>query len=321
MQLNRDDLREAYRRMTLIRLFEERVEKEFANGTIPGFAHVYLGQEASGVGICFDLTDKDWIGSTHRGHGHCIAKGCEVEGMFLEIMGKAGGICGGKGGSMHIADMDKGMLGANAIVGGSPPIAVGAALTQKLTGTDRVAVAFSGDGASNQGTTLEAMNMAVVLKVPAIFVFENNGFGEFTAAEYSVGAASLAERAEAFGMPARIVDGSDFFAVLDVMREALDHCRVGKGPFAIETRCSRFLGHFVGDPQKYRGPDELSKARANDPLVHFRSRVIDAALLSKEELDQIDAEIRTKIDTAAEAALAAPPPPVATLTTDVYVKY
>src|SRR5437868_4586209 len=171
MQLSRDELTRAYRRMFTIRAFEERVEKEFAAGKIPGFAHGYLGQEAVGVGVCHDLTDEDLIGSTHRGHGHCIAKGCDVKGMMLEIMGKAGGLCGGKGGSMHIADLSKGMLGANAIVGGSPPIAVGAALTQKYKKTGRVSVAFSGDGASNQGTTFEAMNMAAVLKVPAIFVF------------------------------------------------------------------------------------------------------------------------------------------------------
>ncbi|GHF49484.1 thiamine pyrophosphate-dependent dehydrogenase E1 component subunit alpha [Seohaeicola zhoushanensis] len=321
MQLNRDDLKRAYRTMMTIRAFEERVEKEFADGTIPGFAHVYLGQEASGTGICFDLTDEDQIGSTHRGHGHCIAKGCEVEGMFLEIMGKQGGICGGKGGSMHIADMDKGMLGANAIVGGSPPIAVGAALTQKLRRTGRVAVAFSGDGASNQGTTLEAMNMAVVLQVPMIFVFENNGYGEFTSAEYSVGAPSLTDRAAAFGMPAQSVDGGDFFAVQAAMREALEHARAGKGPYALETHCARFLGHFVGDPQKYRGPDELAAARANDPILRFRSKVADAALLETAELDEIDAEVRARIDAAAAAAREAPLPALATLEADVYVKY
>jgi TPP-dependent pyruvate/acetoin dehydrogenase alpha subunit len=248
MQLSRDDLKRAYRTMFTIRTFEERVVKEFAQGNIPGFAHVYLGQEASGVGVCFDLSAEDYIGSTHRGHGHCIAKGCDVQGMMLEIMGKEGGLCGGKGGSMHIADMSKGMLGANAIVGGSPPIAVGAALTQKLKKTGKVAVAFSGDGASNQGTTFEALNMAVVLKVPAIFVFENNGYGEHTAASYAVGAPSIAERARTFGMPAEVVDGSDFFAVREAMGRALERGRAGEGPYALEIVCSRFTGHFVGDP-------------------------------------------------------------------------
>lgn len=321
MQLSREDLKRAYRQMATIRHFEERVEKEFANGTIPGFAHVYLGQEASGVGVCFDLTDEDYIGSTHRGHGHCIAKGCEVDGMFLEIMGKDGGICGGKGGSMHIADMTKGMLGANAIVGGSPPIAVGAALTLKYKGTDRVAVAFSGDGASNQGTTLEALNMAVVLKVPVIFAFENNGYGEFTSAKYAVGAPSIAERAKGFGMPADVVDGGDFFAVLEAMRRALEHCRAGNGPYALEINCSRFLGHFVGDPQKYRNADELKAARANDPLARFRKSVTAAKLLDEAELDAIDADVKELVVDSAERALAAPMPSLTTLTKDVYVRY
>ena len=321
MQLSRDDLKRAYRSMFTIRAFEERVDKEFALGNIPGFAHVYLGQEASGVGVCFDLSDEDQIGSTHRGHGHCIAKGCDVQGMMLEIMGKAGGLCGGKGGSMHIADMSKGMLGANAIVGGSPPIAVGAALTQKLLKTGKVAVAFSGDGASNQGTTFEALNMAVVLGVPAIFAFENNGYGEHTAASYAVGAPSIAERAKSFGMPAEVVDGSDFFAVHEAMGRALERGRAGEGPYALEIVCSLFLGHFVGDPQAYRLPEELAKARANDPLVRFRTKVTEASLLDDADLNAIDAEVLAEIEAAVVMAIAAPRPDLSTLETDVYVRY
>ena len=321
MQLSRDDLKRAYRSMFTIRTFEERVNKEFALGNIPGFAHVYLGQEASGVGVCFDLTKEDYIGSTHRGHGHCIAKGCDVEGMMLEIMGKQGGLCGGKGGSMHIADMSKGMLGANAIVGGSPPIAVGAALTQKLKKTGRVAVAFSGDGASNQGTTFEALNMAVVLGVPAIFVFENNGYGEHTAASYAVGAPSIAERARSFGMPAEVVDGSDFFAVHQAMGRALEHCRGNKGPYAMEVVCSRFLGHFVGDPQGYRLPEELVQARANDPLPRFRTGVTEAGLLEHADLDAIEQDVASEVEAAVQLAMGAPRPNLNTLETDVYVRY
>ncbi|MBW8814324.1 MAG: thiamine pyrophosphate-dependent dehydrogenase E1 component subunit alpha [Caulobacterales bacterium] len=322
MQLSRDDLKRAYRSMFTIRAFEERVEKEFAEGNIPGFAHVYLGQEASGVGVCFDLADDDYIGSTHRGHGHCIAKGVDVKGMMLEIMGKAGGICGGKGGSMHIADMNKGMLGANAIVGGSPPIAVGAALTQKLNKTGKVAVAFSGDGASNQGTTFEALNMAVVLGVPAIFVFENNGYGEHTAASYAVGAPSLAERVRSFGLPCEVVDGMDFFAVREAMGRALEHARNGKGPYALETVCKRFLGHFVGDPQAYRTPQELAEARAADALPRFRAAVTGASLLTDEDLDAIEAEVLAIVEEAAVAGVAAPmPDPDRDLTRDVYLKY
>ena len=321
MQLSRDDLKRAYERMFTIRAFEERVDKEFALGNIPGFAHVYLGQEASGVGVCFDLTDDDYIGSTHRGHGHCIAKGCDVKAMMLEIMGKAGGLCGGKGGSMHIADMSKGMLGANAIVGGSPPIAVGAALTQKVKKTGKVAVAFSGDGASNQGTTFEALNMAAVLGAPAIFAFENNGYGEHTASSYAVAAPSIAERARSFGMPAEVVDGADFFAVHQAMGRALERARAGEGPYALELVCSRFLGHFVGDPQRYRTAEELAQARANDPLPRFRTGVTEAALLEDSELDEIERRVLALIDEAVVEAIAAPRPDLFSLEADVYVRY
>ncbi|MFZ4121238.1 MAG: thiamine pyrophosphate-dependent dehydrogenase E1 component subunit alpha [Caulobacterales bacterium] len=320
-QMNKNELLRGYRRMKTIRAFEERVDKEFALGNIPGFAHVYIGQEASGVGICHDLTDQDYIGSTHRGHGHCIAKGCDVHGMMLEIMGKAGGLCNGKGGSMHIADLSKGMLGANAIVGGSPPIAVGAALTAKLKKSGRVSVAFSGDGASNQGTSMEALNMAVVLKVPAIFVFENNGYGEHTAASYAVGAKSIADRARGFGLAAETVDGSDFFAVVDAMRRALERGRNECLPSVIESVCTRHLGHFVGDPQPYRTAEELAIARAVDPLKTFRSQTTAAGLLTEADLKAVDDEVMDEIEKATQAALAAPFPDISTLETDVYARY
>ncbi len=321
MQMSREDLMRAYRRMYTIRVFEERVQVEFAKGNIPGFAHLYLGQEASAVGVCHDLTDQDYIGSTHRGHGHCIAKGCDVRGMMLEIMGKAGGLCGGKGGSMHIADLSIGMLGANGIVGGTPPLAVGAALTQKYKKTGCVAVAFAGDGASNQGTTFEAMNMAVVLKVPAIFAFENNGYGEHTAVSYAVGGGSIAERAKSFGLPAEVVDGSDFFAVREAMGRALERGRAGIGPYALEIQCARFSGHYVDDPQPYRTEAELKAARACDPLPKFRKAVTDAKLLDDAALAAIEAEVKREIETAVEAAHAAPLPDLATLESDVYVRY
>jgi pyruvate dehydrogenase E1 component alpha subunit len=315
---SKDELLRAYRRMSSIRKFELRVEKEFELGNIPGFAHVYLGGEVSGVGICHDLTAGDWIGSTHRGHGHCLAKGVAIEGMMLEIFGKAGGLCNGKGGSMHIADFDHGMLGANAIVGGSPPIAVGAAYTQKLKRTGRVSVAFSGDGASNQGTSCEALNLAVVLQVPAIFVFENNEYGEFTGRSYHCGAESIAGRAAAFGMPGEEVDGTDFFAVVEVMRRALAHARGGHGPYTIETQCPRWRGHFIGDPQAYRSEDELGHAEERDGVRNFRERVTVESLLNEEEMDRIDAALDLELDRAVELALAAPVPPIESLDADVY---
>ncbi len=321
MQLSRDELKRAYRTMRLIRGFEERVRKEFEAGNIPGFVHVYNGAEASGTGICFDLTDEDYIGSTHRGHGHCIAKGVDVKGMMMEIMGKGTGVCGGKGGSMHIADLDKGMLGANAIVGGAPPLANGAALTARNKKNGKVSVSFGGDGASNQGTVFEALNMAVVLKLPTIFVTENNGFGEHTASSYACGAASIADRAAGFGLPAETVDGTDFFAVHEAMSRAIERGRKGEGPSFIETQIPRFDGHFVGDPQPFRTQAELDEARANDCLVKFREKVLGASLLDQADFDEIDESVQAELEAAVKEGLAAPLPDMKTLTQDVYVSY
>jgi acetoin:2,6-dichlorophenolindophenol oxidoreductase subunit alpha len=321
MQLDQPTLLEAYRRMKLIREFEETVHTRFEQGEIPGFVHLYAGQEAGAVGVCLHLDDDDYIGSTHRGHGHCIAKGCDVEGMMKEIFGRAGGLCGGKGGSMHIADIDKGMLGANAIVGGNPPLVVGAALTIKTKGLAKVAVSFTGDGASNQGTTFEAMNLAVVLGLPAIFVFENNGYGEGTGVGYAVGADSIAERAAGFGLPARTVDGRDFFAVFEAAREAIERARAGGGPSAIEIQCMRQYGHFIGDAQAYRSKAELDRCRAEDPLAIFRQRAAEEGRLDTAMLDGIDAQCRKLVADAVEAAHKAPAPDPAELLTDVYVSY
>jgi TPP-dependent pyruvate/acetoin dehydrogenase alpha subunit len=256
MRLSSGELIEAYRRMRMTRGFEERVRIEFEKGNIPGFIHLYVGQEASAVGVCMNLTDADWIGSTHRGHGHCIAKGCDVNGMMQEIFGRRTGLCGGKGGSMHIADFERGMLGANAIVGGNPPLVLGAALVAKTLSNSGVAVSFTGDGGSNQGTTFESLNMAVVLKLPTIFVFENNGFGEMTSYDYAVGSKDVTARAAAFGMPSTRVDGTDFFAVYAATREAVLRARMGEGPSTIETVARRWHGHYSGDAQHYRSKSE-----------------------------------------------------------------
>jgi pyruvate dehydrogenase E1 component alpha subunit len=322
MQLTRDELLRAYRTMRTIREFEERLHIENMTGDIPGFLHLYAGQEAIATAICFDLGKRDHIGSTHRGHGHSIAKGCDITGMMMEIFGRRGGLCGGKGGSMHIADLDCGMLGANAIVGGAPVLVIGAALTAKVKGNHCVAISFTGDGGSNQGTTFEAMNMAVVLKLPCIFIFENNAYGEGTGASYAVGAPSIAGRAAAFGMPAATVDGTDFFAVHAAARDAIDRARRGEGPSAIEASTVRFYGHFEGDPQAYRAKDEVARARRSmDCLIRFRERVTQSGLLAAEQLGTIDAEVGSLIEATVSAARAAPPPPVGDLLTDVYVSY
>ncbi|MGH7037588.1 MAG: thiamine pyrophosphate-dependent dehydrogenase E1 component subunit alpha, partial [Stellaceae bacterium] len=314
MQLSREDLLRAYRRMTTIRHFEERVQEEFSKGEIPGFVHLYAGEEASAVGVCLHLGPEDVIASTHRGHGHSIAKGCDVEKMMLELFGKAGGLCGGKGGSMHIADLGQGMLGANGIVGGGPPLVLGAALTAKTLGRSTVAVSFTGDGGSNQGTTFEALNMAVVLKLPVIFVFENNQYGEGTGVDYHVGSRDIAGRARGFGLPSVKVSGDDFFAVHEAAGEAVERARAGGGPSAIEVDTCRFYGHHSGDAQLYRGKDEVRRLRAErDPLKHFRTRVTEVVLLEKDALDAVDAEVAALIERAVENARTAPPPPESAL--------
>lgn len=322
MQLSHADLLKAYRSMVTIRRFEERVQEEFSKGGIPGFVHLYAGEEASAVGVCSHLTAADVIASTHRGHGHSLAKGCDVSGMMLELFGRQGGLCGGKGGSMHIADLHQGMLGANGIVGGGPPLVVGAALTARTLGTQNVAVCFTGDGGSNQGTTFEALNMAVVLHLPAVFVFENNGYGEYTSAKYAVGSGNIANRAAGFGMPAVKVSGDDFFAVHEAAREAIERARNGGGPGAIEVDTCRFYGHHSGDAQLYRGKDEVKRLREErDCIKNFRARVMEAALLDGADLDTVDREVADLIDQAVATARAAPPPDSATLLTDVYVSY
>ena len=320
--LTRAQLLDAYRRMKTIREFEERLHVEIQSGQISGFTHLYAGQEAVAVGLCMHLTDADYIVSTHRGHGHCIAKGCDVDGMMLEIYGRAGGLCKGKGGSMHIADFDKGMLGANAIVGGGPPLAVGAGIAAKLARKGAVTAAFGGDGSSNQGTVFEAMNLAVVLKTPTLFVFEDNGYSEHTGAKYAVGSQDIAGRARGFGMPAVRVDGIDFFAVYEAMGEAVARARRGEGPSTIEATCTRYFGHFEGDPQLYRAKDEVQRHRETmDCLKRFRERVVGQDLLPARELDSIDSEVLGRIDAAVKKAQAAPAPAEAELTTDVYVSY
>lgn len=323
MTFTPDDLVGAYRRMATIRAFEERLHEEIKTGEIAGFTHLYCGQEAAAVGVCDHLTNEDLIVSTHRGHGHCIAKGCDVKGMMKEIYGRRDGLCKGRGGSMHIADLSVGMLGANGIVGAGAPQAVGAAISAKLDGKGRVAIAFSGDGACNQGTTFEAMNLAVVLKVPAIFVFENNHYSEHTGVDYAVGTQKdIASRAEAFGMKAWRANGCDYFDTYRAMGELLAYVRAGNGPAAIELDTERFYGHFEGDPQRYRGPGELDRLwETRDCLKIFRNHVAEHKLIDLKLLDAVDAEVAQLIEEATSEARAAPPPDPANVAEDVYVDY
>ncbi len=321
-ELKKEDLLKAYRIMKEIREFEERLHVEFATGKIPGFVHLYAGEEAVATGVCMHLTDEDRISSTHRGHGHCIAKGVDIIGMMAEIYGKKTGTCCGKGGSMHIADLEKGMLGANGIVGAGPPLVCGAALAAKYKGTNGVGVAFFGDGASNQGTILESMNLANVWNLPVIFLAENNGYAESTGVRYNVPTPNIADRAAGFGMPGVTVDGNDFFAVYEAAGEAISRAREGSGPTLLECKTNRFFGHFEGDAMTYKAPGEVKKQREeNDCLKIFSAKVISSGLITAAELEAIDQEVAALINEAVEKAVAAPKPTEADLLTDVYVKY
>ncbi|MFK1534044.1 thiamine pyrophosphate-dependent dehydrogenase E1 component subunit alpha [Pseudomonas aeruginosa] len=320
--LSTDQLLHAYRVMRTIRAFEERLHVEFATGEIPGFVHLYAGEEASAAGVMAHLRDDDCIASTHRGHGHCIAKGADVHGMMAEIYGKKTGVCQGKGGSMHIADLEKGMLGANGIVGAGAPLAAGAALAAKLKGSDAVAVAFFGDGGSNEGAVFEAMNLAAVWNLPCLFVAENNGYAEATAANWSVACDHIADRAAGFGMPGVTVDGFDFFAVHEAAGAAIERARAGEGPSLIEVKLTRYYGHFEGDAQTYRDPDEVKHYReTRDCLKQFRERTCHAGLLSASDLDAIDAEVEARIEDAVQRAKNDPKPEPDDLLRDVYVSY
>jgi TPP-dependent pyruvate/acetoin dehydrogenase alpha subunit len=320
--LSKEKLLDAYRMMRTIREFEERLHVDFARGDIPGFVHLYAGEEAAAAGIMVHLNDRDRIASTHRGHGHCIAKGVDVKEMMAEIYGKATGACRGKGGSMHIANLSKGMMGANGILGAGAPLICGAALAAQKLGHGGVGISFVGDGASNQGTFLESLNLASVWNLPAIFVVENNGYAESTSVEWAVAGDSYVDRATGFGMPGVSVDGTDFFAVYEAAGEIIKRARAGGGPSLLECKMVRFHGHFEGDAQTYRGKGELEDIRANkDCIKIFRSRVSEAGVISDAEFDKIDKAVVALIEEAVVEAKAAPVPKAGELLTDVYVAY
>jgi acetoin:2,6-dichlorophenolindophenol oxidoreductase subunit alpha len=320
--LTREGLLQAYRTMRTIRDFEERVHVDFATGEIPGFVHLYAGEEASATGICMHLNRDDYIASTHRGHGHCIAKGVDPVGMMAEIWGKRTGTCKGKGGSMHIADLEVGMLGANGIVGGGGPLICGTALASKIRGSNNVGVCFFGDGASNQGTIFEAMNLAAVWKLPVLFVGENNGYAEATSSKFSVACENIADRASAFGMPGVIVDGFDFFAVHEAAGEAIKRAREGGGPTLLEVKLSRYYGHFEGDQQTYRAPGEVQHLRdTKDCLMQFAKRVTSRGELTMADIEAIDTEVKAMIDASVVKAKADPVPLPEDLMADIYVSY
>lgn len=308
------------KKMVLIRVFEEKAEELNDRKLVHGFIHLAIGQEASTVGSCSRLRPDDYIISTHRGHAHILAKGAEPKYMFAEILGKATGYCKGKGGSMHIADFNLGILGANGVVGAGFPIMVGAGFSIKLRKTDQVGMVFFGDGASNRGTFHEACNMAAVFKLPIVFVCENNLYASSSPAQKMVAGGSVAGRASAYGIPGFITDGSNVLEVAATVEEAVDHARRGKGPTIVETETYRYKGHFEGDRQKYRTQDEVHYYRMNrDPIDRFETVLIEEGTLTKAEVETIWNETSALIEEAAQFGLDSPLPELEDALKDLYV--
>ncbi|MFC6615422.1 thiamine pyrophosphate-dependent dehydrogenase E1 component subunit alpha [Halopenitus salinus] len=290
--------REILRRMMLIREFDEMAGDRFADGEIPGFVHLYIGEEAVGVGACAALEPDDYIASTHRGHGHCIAKGLDPKRMMAELYGKREGYCNGKGGSMHIADVDAGMLGANGIVGAGPPLATGAALSAAQKDEDRVALAFFGDGAVAQGQVHEAINLAATWDLPAVFLVENNQFGEGTPVEKQHNLENLSETAEAYDIPGFSVDGMDVTAIYEAVERARERAAAGEGPTFIEANTYRYRGHFEGDHQPYRDEDDVEEWRQRCPIDSFSGRLVDAGVLDESAVEELRSEAAAEIEEA-----------------------
>lgn len=307
-----------YRKMLEIRLFEEKVYELYGQNLVPGTIHLYAGEEAVAVGVCADLRNDDYIVSTHRGHGHCIAKGARLDKTMAEILGKKTGYCKGKGGSMHIADFSIGMLGATAVVGAGIPIASGAGLSIKLRGTDQVVACFFGDGASNQGTFHEGINLAATWGLPVLFVCENNLYAMGTRQSQVMLIENVADRAQAYGIPGVTVDGNDVLAVYDASREAVERARAGKGPTLIECKTYRHKGHSRVDPATYRPREEVSEWMKRDPIVRLRAHLFETHMLTEEEAKRIETEVVAAIEAAVKFAVGSPYPAPEEALEDVY---
>jgi TPP-dependent pyruvate/acetoin dehydrogenase alpha subunit len=317
--IDRETLMIMYEKMRTIREFELTVKELFRRGRIPGFVHLYAGEEAVATGICVHLKESDYITSTHRGHGHCIAKGCDVKGMMAEIFGKATGLCKGKGGSMHIADFSKGMLGANGIVGGGLSLAVGAALAMKTMETTNVVVSFFGDGGANQGVWHESLNLAAIWKLPVIFVCENNQYAETTPVWYATSVENIGDRACAYNIPGVVVDGQNVFEVYKAAGEAISRARAGEGPTLIEAKVYRMFGHYEGDIQTYQLPEDIERVKGGprDPIEIFRRTVLESSLLDDKALQLVDQSVATLMTEAVDYTEKSPLPDPSLLYTDV----
>jgi pyruvate dehydrogenase E1 component alpha subunit len=318
LNLSKEKLIEMYKKMFEIRCFEEKVFELYAQNLVPGTIHLYAGEEAVAVGVCSNLRKDDYITSTHRGHGHCIAKGAELKRIMAEILGKKTGYCKGKGGSMHIADFNVGMLGATAVVGAGLPIAVGAGLSIKLKGTDNVVACFFGDGASNQGTFHEAINMAAVWKLPVIFVCENNVYAMGTRHSTVMLVENIADRAIAYGIPGVAVDGNNVLTVYEAARKAVERARKGEGPTLIECKTYRHKGHSRIDPAKYRPKEEVEEWLRKDPIKRLKERLLQTNVLLEAEIRQIEKGVSAEIEEAVKFAIESPHPSPEEALEDVY---
>ena len=318
MAISKEQMKDMYVKMRRIRDFESAAAKLFAEGKIPGFVHLYLGEEAIAPAVCECLTDNDFITSTHRGHGHIIAKGGDLNLMMAELFGRVTGYCKGKGGSMHIADRDKGILGANGIVGAGHCIACGAGLSAKIRGTDQVCVCFFGDGSTNQGTFHESLNMASIWKLPIVFVCENNHYGISMSQDRHQAIKDVADRGAAYNIPGIAVDGNDPMAVYEAAEEAVARARAGKGPTLLECKTYRQHGHFEGDPAIYKPKEEQAAWMEKDPMPRYAKFLVENGVMTQDEVDAVDKQVEKEIEDAIAFADAQPLPAVETAVVDVY---
>ncbi len=318
MKVPKEVMKDMYLRMLRIREFESKAQTLFADGKIPGFVHLYLGEEAVATGVCACLGDEDYITSTHRGHGHIVAKGGDLKFMMAELFGKATGYCKGKGGSMHIADRDKGILGANGIVGAGHNIAVGAGLSAQLRETDQVCVCFFGDASTNQGTFHESLNLASIWKLPIVFVCENNNYGISMSQSRHQATKDVADRGAAYGIPGIVVDGNDVLAVYEAASEAVARARKGQGPTLVECKTYRWRGHFEGDPGNYKPKKEQEDWLKKDPIPRFEAFLKENTILSEIELATCTQQVKDEIQEAIRFAEESPDPDVASVVQDIY---
>jgi pyruvate dehydrogenase E1 component alpha subunit len=322
MNIPRDQMIELYKMMVEIRLFEEKIQDLYARGLVPGSVHLYIGQEAVATGVCAHLRKEDYITSTHRGHGHLIAKGADLRHMMAELFGRRTGYCKGKGGSMHIADFDLGILGSNGIAGGGIPLAVGAGLSSKMRGTDQVTVCFFGDGASNNGTFHEGLNFASVHRVPVVFICENNLYGISVSQKQHQAIQDISIRSAAYNMPGITIDGNDVLAVYQTSGKAIEQARAGKGPTLVECKTYRWRGHYEGDPnqgRRYRTTEEIQAWMKKCPIKRFEEKLIKEKVLNKNKMKHVQEEIGKKIEEAVAFANQSPFPDPQDIFEDVYV--